>query len=193
MIAWLEGQVVWQDGETCVIRTAAGVGYWVTPTVRAWRLLASPEVALPVALVVREDALLLYGFASWHERQAFVDLVAVPGLGPKTALAVLGVFEPGELAAAVAREDIQALVRVPGIGPKTARRLLLDLKGRLAWEEPPPAASGSNVFADSVAALTSLGYSADEAASAVRSALEAHPDADVPVIVRHALRRFRTP
>ncbi|MEJ5243494.1 MAG: Holliday junction branch migration protein RuvA, partial [Desulfomicrobiaceae bacterium] len=152
------------------------------------------RAALPVATVMREDATLLVGCASWEERHTFLQLVAVPGLGPKTALAMLGVFDPAGLAAAVAREDVTALTRVPGIGPKTARRLLVDLKGRVRL--PAAAAAvpdASSAFADSVAALVSLGYGEDEAAAAVRAVLAADPEADVSQTVRQALRRFVKP
>lgn len=191
MIAYLEGEVLWRDAETCVVRTSAGVGYVLTPTARAWRLVQASPVALPVATVVREDAVLLFGCASWEERQTFFQLVGTPGLGPKTALAVLGVFEPADLAAVVAREDAAALTRVPGIGPKTARRLLVDLKGRVSLPAAPALGAGpGDAFADAVAALMGLGYGADEAADAVRAALEAAPGADVAQTVRLALRRF---
>lgn len=192
MIAWIEGDVVWRDGEVCVVRTVAGVGYVITPSARAWRLVGAQRAALPVATVMREDATLLFGCASWEERQTFLQLVAVPGLGPKTALAMLGVFDPAGLAAAVAREDVAALTRVPGIGPKTARRLLVDLKGRVRL----PAAAvpeGGSVFSDSVAALVSLGYGEDEASEAVRAVLATDPETDVSQTVRQALRRFVKP
>ncbi len=193
MIAYLEGEVLWQENEVCVVRTASGVGYVVTPTARAWRLLQASPVALPVATVVREDAILLFGCASWEERQAFFQLVGTPGLGPKTALAILGVFEPAELAAAIAREDAVALTRVPGIGPKSARRLLVDLKGRISVLDTRPSGGSlpaGTLVSDAVAALISLGYRAEEASEAVQAVLKVEPEADVAQTVRLALRRF---
>lgn len=195
MIAYLEGTVLRRDEESCVLLTATGVGYRIL--LHAAGLNALPGTGEPVQLhvhtLVREDALLLFGFASWEERQAFGTLLGAPKLGPKTALAILGCYAPGELAALIAREDASALTRVPGIGAKTAKRLLLDLKDKLhatktlgSSVQAPPASP----MADCTAALLSLGYARHEVDETVRAVFEREPDLDAGSAIRQALKIF---
>jgi len=195
MIAYLEGTVLRRDEESCILLTAGGVGYQVFMTVGGLSALpgAGDTARLFVHTLVREDALLLYGFSSWDERQAFETLLAAPKLGPRTALAMLGCYSPAELAACIAREDVASLTRVPGIGAKTAKRLLLDLKDKLVSSAPlssgrvAPAASAES---DCVAALISLGYSRHEADDAVKTVFENEPDLDAGSAIRKALKIF---
>jgi Holliday junction DNA helicase RuvA len=195
MIAYLEGTVLRRDEESCVLLTTGGVGYQVFVTTDSLgRLPGAGETArLFVHTLVREDALTLYGFLSWEERQAFVTLLGTPKLGPRTALAMLGCYAPAELAACIAREDVAALTRVPGIGAKTAKRLLLDLKDKLVVQAP--LVSGRTVPAlsaagDCAAALVSLGYSRHEVDDVVRAVFEQEPDLDTGSAIRQALKRF---
>ena len=136
-----------------------------------YSLPASGErVALLTHLVVREDAHLLYGFATESERRAFRQLLKVNGVGARTALAVLSGMSVGELVEAIAAQESGRLVKIPGIGKKTAERLLLELKGKLgsdalaglALNREKPAAS------DVINALLGLGYSDREAQFAVK-------------------------
>jgi Holliday junction DNA helicase RuvA len=195
MIAYLEGTVLRRDEESCVLLTTGGVGYQVFLTTDGLgRLPGAGETArLFVHTLVREDALTLYGFLSWEERQAFVTLLGAPKLGPRTALAMLGCYAPAELATCIAREDVAALTRVPGIGAKTAKRLLLDLKDKLVVHAPlvsgrtTPALSAA---ADCAAALVSLGYSRHEVDEVVRAVFEQEPDLDTGSAIRQALKRF---
>jgi Holliday junction DNA helicase RuvA len=120
--------------------------------------------------VVREDAHLLFGFATNDERAAFRQLIKVTGIGPKVALAVLSGLSVAELNQAVALQDVKRLTRVPGIGNKTAERLLLELKGKVVASATgagaaPAVASPAD---DVVNALLALGYSEKEAAAACR-------------------------
>jgi Holliday junction DNA helicase RuvA len=142
-----------------------GVGYEVeVPMSTFYSLPAAGEaVTLFTHLVVREDAHVLYGFASLEERTAFRQLIRISGVGARTALAVLSGLSVGDLAQAVALQDAQILTKVPGIGKKTAERLLLELKGRLA--DARPGAAGSS---DILNALLGLGYSEKEAQAAVK-------------------------
>jgi Holliday junction DNA helicase RuvA len=155
-----------------ILVDAAGVGYEVeVPMSTFYTLPASGErVILLTHLVVREDAHLLFGFATDSERRAFRQLLKISGVGARTALAVLSGMSVGELVEAVAAQETGRLVRVPGIGKKTAERLLLELKGKLgtdalggvAVNRERPAAS------DVVNALLGLGYSDKEAQLAVK-------------------------
>ncbi|HXZ55849.1 MAG TPA: Holliday junction branch migration protein RuvA [Burkholderiales bacterium] len=155
-----------------ILVEAAGVGYEIeVPMSTFYSLPASGErVALLTHLVVREDAHLLYGFATESERRAFRQLLKVNGVGARTALAVLSGMSVGELVEAIAAQESGRLVRIPGIGKKTAERLLLELKGKLgsdalaglAVNREKPAAS------DVINALLGLGYSDKEAQLAVK-------------------------
>jgi Holliday junction DNA helicase RuvA len=129
-----------------------------------------PALGEPVTLlthfVVREDAQLLYGFATAPEREAFRQLIKISGVGPRTALSVLSGMSVGDLAQAITAQDTGRLVKVPGIGKKTAERLLLELKGKLGadlglrrWRTRPRATTR----ADIQQALLALGYSDKEA------------------------------
>ncbi|WP_144371061.1 Holliday junction branch migration protein RuvA [Vogesella urethralis] len=153
-----------------------GVGYDVDVTMTTFYQLPAlgQKATLFTHLVVREDAHLLYGFASRDERETFRQLIKVSGIGAKIALAILSGMSTDELAVAVASEDLKRLSSVPGIGKKTAERLVLELRGKLA--------SGSNLtvpgglpFAatpddksDIVNALLALGYNDKEAAAATK-------------------------
>ncbi len=132
------------------------------------------KVALVTHLVVREDAHLLFGFASKEERQTFRQLIKVSGIGAKIALAILSGMTADELAVAVASEDLKRLSAVPGIGKKTAERLVLELRGKLATGSNL-AVPGGLAFAatpdeksDIVNALLALGYNDKEAAAATK-------------------------
>ncbi|WP_299021260.1 MULTISPECIES: Holliday junction branch migration protein RuvA [unclassified Tepidimonas] len=149
-----------------------GVGYEVeVPMSTFYGLPATGErVALLTHLVVREDAHLLYGFASAAERDAFRALIKISGVGPRIALALLSGLSVAELAQAVAAQEAGRLVKIPGIGKKTAERLLLELKGKLAPDlAPPTAAPVSDAHADIQQALLALGYHEREAAAALQA------------------------
>lgn len=166
-----------------------GVGYEVdVPMSTFYALPATGErVQLMTHYVVREDAHLLFGFATQDERAAFRQLIKVTGIGPKVALAVLSGLSVAELNQAIALQDVKRLTRVPGIGNKTAERLLLELKGKAvaasgAQGAAPVAASPAD---DVVNALLALGYSEKEAAAACRDL-----PADLPLndAIRAALK-----
>ena len=128
------------------------------------------RVQLMTHYVVREDAHLLFGFATNDERAAFRQLIKVTGIGPKVALAVLSGLSVAELNQAIMMQDVKRLTRVPGIGTKTAERLLLELKGKaVAGSGAPGAVSLPPSPADDVVnALLALGYNEKEAASACK-------------------------
>jgi holliday junction DNA helicase RuvA len=148
-----------------VLVDVGGIGYEVdVPMSTFYNLPAAGEpVTLHTHLVVREDAHVLYGFATLEERGVFRQLIRISGVGARTALAVLSGLSVGDLAQAVALQEAQTLTKIPGIGKKTAERLLLELKGKLA--DAKPSATGSG---DVVNALIGLGYSDKEALAAVK-------------------------
>jgi Holliday junction DNA helicase RuvA len=150
-----------------VLVDVAGVAYEVdVPMSTFYGLPAAGEpVTLFTHLVVREDAHVLYGFATLEERAAFRQLIRISGVGARTALAVLSGLSVADLSQAVAMQEAGRLTKIPGIGKKTAERLLLELKGKLAEAQVPAGADKAN---DVLNALLALGYSEKEALGAVK-------------------------
>ena len=188
MIAQLAGTVAHVGGASCVV-DVAGVGYLVNSTPETLATLrVGLEVRLYTHLVVREDAMVLFGFATARERDTFEALQSVQGVGPRLALALLAVHSPDALAAAVATADKAALERVPGVGAKVASRLLLELGGKLTL---PPSATRAlgDAREDVVDALVSLGWTAKAAQSAVTEVADQPIGSDeVPSTLRAALQ-----
>jgi Holliday junction DNA helicase RuvA len=155
-----------------VIVDCGGVGYEVqVPMSTFYNLPASGQkVVLLTHFVVREDAQILYGFATHTEREAFRELIKITGVGPRMALAVLSGLSVAELAQTVTLQDSARLTKVPGIGKKTAERLLLELKGKLGADiGAAAAAAASPAQSDILQALIALGYNDKEAALALKA------------------------
>jgi Holliday junction DNA helicase RuvA len=167
LIGRLSGKLISKNPPQ-VLLEVAGVGYEIdVPMSTFYNLPATGEPAtLHTHLVVREDAHILYGFATLEERTAFRQLIRISGVGARTALAVLSGLSVAELAQAVMLQETARLTKVPGIGKKTAERLLLELKGKLADAVPAEGKSGSG--GDVINALVGLGYSEKEALAAVK-------------------------
>ena len=181
MISRLRGTPVARTGERLVL-DVGGVGYALAVTPTASRLAeGGGEVTLETYLVVREDALQLYGFAEPAERELFEHLLAVSGVGPKVALAIVSGSPTAELRRAIALEDTARFEAIPGIGKKTAQRVVLELKEKLGsvGVEPQPGRLGARD------ALVELGYSMVEAEQALAAVDQALP---VEEQVRLALR-----
>ncbi|MEO9384928.1 Holliday junction branch migration protein RuvA [Chromobacterium phragmitis] len=176
MIGRLSGKLI-EKLPPQVVVDVNGVGYEVdVPMTTFYQLPALGQpCTLFTHLAVREDAHLLYGFASKEERQTFRQLIKVTGIGAKIALAILSGMTADELAVAVASEDIKRLSAVPGIGKKTAERLVLELRGKLATggnltvPGGLPFAATPDEKSDIVNALLALGYNEKEAAAATKS------------------------
>jgi holliday junction DNA helicase RuvA len=205
VIGLLRGAVVMRSGEGEVIVDVAGVGYrvTVTPATAAALITAGTgaEAMLYVHTHVREDAIVLYGFAHDDERRCFEVLLGSHGVGPALALAIMAMLSPAALSTAVLEDDLETLCTVPGVGRKTAARLLIELKSRLDLPdlslEPVGAAlagsEGTGVRAtrasraEARAALSELGYGPDE----IRGALDGlRDDVGVEEMLRLALREL---
>ena len=177
-----------------VVLDVGGVGYELgvsTTTASALPPSGTPAVTILTRLVVREDAMDLYGFSSREERALFDRLVAISGVGPRLALAVLSTFAPASLAAVVAAQDVSRMSQVPGVGKKKAQRLLVELEGVFqkdgelrglvgltTTEAAPAAAPASAVGADALEALLSMGFTEQEATLA----LDGHEQAGATTI-----------
>lgn len=154
-----------------VVVDCGGVGYEVqVPMSTFYNLPANGEkVSLLTHFVVREDAQILYGFATGAEREAFRELIKISGVGPRTALSVLSGLSVGELCQAVTQQEAGRLVKIPGIGKKTAERLLLELKGKLGPDLGSANTVADDAQTDILQALLALGYSDKEAALALKA------------------------
>jgi holliday junction DNA helicase RuvA len=194
MIYRLRGTLVEKDTEGVVI-DVGGVGYRSSASLATLRALPSlgEDCVIHTRLVVREDAMLLFGFAEREERAAFDVLTAVSKVGPKLAISILSSMSPQEVSEAVARGDVIKLSSVPGLGKKTAERLVLELRGKsLATFGPEPVAAGGGgggggPYMEARDALAALGYRLDEAEKALN---DVPPQDSVEKYIKEALRRI---
>jgi Holliday junction DNA helicase RuvA len=186
MIAQLRGRPVARTAEGLVL-DVGGVGYVVQTTPSALRKAdGAAEVTLLTYLNVREDALQLFGFAEAGERDLFVQLLSVNGVGPKVALAVVSGSPAAELRRAIVLEDAARFQAIPGIGKKTAERIVLELKERLGAEPVPISpAGGTRPHTIARDALVELGYTVVEAEQALAAT---DPELPPEERVRQALR-----
>ncbi len=160
MIARLRGRVADKQPNRLIV-DVAGVGYDVQVPLSTFYVSADVggEMALRVHTHVREDQLSLYGFATDLELAMFERLIAVSGIGPKLALAVLSGIEPRELAGAIQRNDLARLTSIPGVGKKTAERICVELRDRIPKTIEAAAASPADALRDDlISALLNLGY-----------------------------------
>ncbi len=194
MIALLTGQVSALDAASCVI-DVGGVGYLVQASTRTLAALPSPPASARVLVetVVREDAILLYGFSDSAERDWFRLLTTVQGVGARVALAILSALSPRDLVGAIAAGDRAALTRVPGVGPKLVVRLLTELRERAGAMPSGPALSvaapSGGIGGDALSALANLGYRRVEAQPVVERVLaQLGEAATLDAIIRDSLR-----
>ncbi len=196
MIAQLSGEVV-QVGPTSVVIEVGGFGVLTlcSPnTVAGVRV--GQRTTLMTSLIVREDSLTLYGFATNDEREFFELLLSATGVGPKLAQAALAVLAPDELRRAIATENLVLLCKVPGIGRKGAQRIVLELKDKInavvLTETPASLSTPAEAWRDQVSqGLQGLGWSAKDADAAcgeVDHLAHDDPPASVPVLMRAALQ-----
>jgi Holliday junction DNA helicase RuvA len=188
MIHRLRGKPAGRTPDGLVL-DVGGVGYLIAATPSAVRRAEHvSEVTLETYLHVREDALQLYGFADPAERELFLHLLGVSGIGPKVALAVVSSAPPGELRRAIALEDPARFQAIPGIGKKTAERIVLELKEKLGSEDVvvlPTGGAPSSAHVVARDALVELGYTVVEAEQALAGV---DPDLPAEERVREALR-----
>lgn len=188
MIASLNGTVADKTNDYIVL-IVNDIGYQVyTPNIHTYT--TGDTLHLYTHLVVREDALTLFGFLSQTDRQLFETLIAITGVGPKVALAILSTLSYDNLRSAVVNDRPDALTRVPGIGKKTAQKIMFELKDRLKLNiGPDDIESFTDTDSDIVDALVGMGYSIVEAQAAVQALpKDASPDLEERLLL--ALRYF---
>jgi len=193
MIARLRGALLEKHPNRIIVEVA-GVGYDVqVPLSTFYRLGdAGAGVPLRVHTHVREDVIALYGFGTALEQDVFERLIAISGIGPKLALAVLSGIEPGELVRAVRGQDVARLTRIPGVGKKTAERIGLELKDKLpaalsAGDQDAGAETGG-LRDDLLSALVNLGYQRGSVEKAVDAELKRSPASPFEDALRGVLR-----
>ena len=191
MIATLRGEIS-QIEDTALILEVGGVGLRVfVPALLRTRLKVGEVILLYTHLVVREDALILYGFESQSDRELFNILLGVDGVGPKVALSVLSSMTLDAVQRAVFADEGELLSRVPGVGKKTAQKMALHLKDKLKpTDSLARVAAMSDTDSEVLAALTALGYSVVEAQAAIQFISKDAPD-DTEERLRLALGYFQ--
>lgn len=195
MYNYLHGDLAFCDFQTAVI-DCGGVGYQCNITANTYREISGKDrVKLYTYLHVKEDAMTLFGFADEQEKQFFMLLISVSGVGPKGALAILSEMLPETFAAAVMAEDARQISKANGVGPKLAQRICLELKDKVAKTnvkiteaQAQAVAAGKEAVEEATGVLVALGYSKHDAAKA----LEKCTADNVNDLVRQALRMLST-
>lgn len=172
MYAYIRGKMTQLFPTHVVVESINGVGYEIqTPNSYRFQKYLEKELVIYTSLIVREDAQLLYGFINEEEKDMFLSLIKVTGIGPKSALAILATSTPNEVKMAIENENDAYLTKFPGIGKKTARQIVLDLKGKvqitrettetlLSMNEEN--SNSENLVKEALLALEALGYSKRE-------------------------------
>lgn len=197
MIAYIKGHITFKSPTRIIVETG-GVGYELMVSLHTYAQVEKLEtVKMLVHEVIREDSHTLYGFATDEERRLFAMLIGVSGVGPATAQLLLSSMTPDEVRAAILSEHDQAFSKVKGIGPKTARRLILELKDKVAKEGGPAPSVPVAAMADhslrqeALAALLALQIPRTQAQKALNRALKEKPDVDsVEGLIKLALRQL---
>lgn len=197
MIAHLSGSLFRKTAESVIV-DAGGIGYEVFVPLSTFYTLPEKDekVSLHIYTHVREDALILFGFHTKLEKNIFIMLISVSGIGPKLSLNILSGIGPQDLLEAIARGDAVRLQAIPGVGRKTSERIALELKDRALkvidqgeiFRPPPPKGEDERLVDDALSALLNLGYSAKPARSAVEKARSAVEEMTLEELIRDALR-----
>ncbi len=195
LIAGISGTVAGKTLDRALIQVGGLTFAVAAPLPTLSQLVVGSEAALHTHLIVREDDLQLYGFATTEERDLFVTLLGVSGVGARLGIAMLSTHSPEAICRAILGDDVDRLARTPGIGKKMAQRIALELKGPItklmagapAMTGMPAASAADTRGQDAVDALTGLGYSAAEAQSALRGI----PDGDTLTLDELIVRALR--
>lgn len=197
MIEFIQGKIESLEPAQAVIETSGGVGYLLNISLNTYSSIQDKsETRLYVHEAIREDAYVLYGFASRHERELFLMLISVPGIGGASARMILSAFSPDELESIISSGNDKQLCAVKGIGLKTAQRIIVDLRDKIhtgagSSKAPTLPGTASGETAESaVAALTMLGFPQSASAKTVNAILKESPSLPVEAIIKEALKRI---
>ena len=193
MITQLRGKLI-EIYPTNAVIDCNGVGYWVNISLNTYSTLEHEEaVTIFTHLIVREDAHLLYGFATKLEREIFQKLISVNGVGPASGMMIISTLSSKEIATAIATEDVKVLQSVKGIGAKTAQRIIIDLKDKLDQNLIQDVNSGSvknKSKNEALSALEVLGIPKKTAEKIMDKIVQDNPDADVEFLVKETLKKI---
>ncbi|PWH84847.1 Holliday junction branch migration protein RuvA [Brumimicrobium oceani] len=189
MITYLNGRLV-EKTPTALIIECGGIGYEVKVSLNTFSTIGQEEsIKIFTQFIVREDAQILYGFATTEEREMFNYLISVSGIGPNTAILMLSGLSPSEIAHAITSEDVDTIKGVKGIGNKTAQRVIVDLKDKMLKFE----VSGENISSsnntlrfDALTALVSLGFDKKSAEKAINKV--SNEQDSVELLIKDALK-----
>jgi Holliday junction DNA helicase RuvA len=180
MYEFIRGKMVQSIPSRAVV-DVGGVGYGIVISLKTFSKLPNigTEVFFYVSHIVREDGHYLYGFLSLDDKKLFEQLISISGVGPKTAIGILGHVDIGDFQMAVVQGNAALLSKVPGIGKKTAERLIIELKDKFnnissSGASLPPGVQGNSVVADAISALINLGYHPLEAQKAIKKVVSLH-------------------
>lgn len=196
MITHLTGTIT-KKTPTEIVIDVSGVGYGVNISVSTFEKLpdAGSKATVLTHHHIREDAQVLFGFATEEERTLFRMLISVSGIGPKIAQTILSGIQPEELVRTISQGNLGALTAVPGVGRKTAERLIVELKDKVSKIDPASAAfevksSPNAIRGEALAALTSLGFTREKAEQAIRSVLNESGSSQLPLeeLIKKALK-----
>lgn len=199
MIAYLAGKIIEKEANSVII-DVGGVGYEASIPLSTFYELgeAGEEVSLRIFTYVREDTLQLFGFKTSQERELFLKLITVSGIGPKVAISMLSGMNADEIIAAIRLENLALLTSIPGIGKKTAERLVIELRDKvlaISAAAGGSMASGNlnsvstnEVYEDTISALVNLGYQRNAAEKAIKKAVQEGSELSVQKLLRRSLQ-----
>lgn len=193
MIAFLRGKFV-KKTPSFVHVDVNGVGYEVQISLNTFtRLQDMEEGTLVTHLIVREDAHILYGFSDVHEKDMFLQLIAISGIGSNTARMMLSYMKPDDLSRAIVQGNVKALESIKGIGKKTAERIVVELRDKLSKQPIDSSLNisttkGNTLQSDALNALIALGINRQAADLAIQKVLEANPGAGVELLIKKSLQ-----
>lgn len=186
MYEYIKGTLIEATPQFAII-DVQGVGYKINIPLNLFQKLPQEQndVLLFTYFVVRENDQALYGFLTRHERELFCRFIAVSGIGPKTALAMLGHSNHVDIISSIRQNNVSALCKIPGIGKKTAERLILEIKDKLPIDSLP---SSNQIIYDAMNALTNLGYSQTIAEKAIKEITKDKEPKDLALLITQALK-----
>lgn len=196
MIEYIKGSIA-ELTPTQVVLEAYGIGYAISLSLNTYSALEGKKDAkIYIHEIIREDAHLLFGFAHKQERELFVRLISVSGIGGNTARTILSTFSPQEFLEAINTGDAKAIQQVKGIGLKTAQRIIVDLKGKLNFADSSDGEAGNTGNSsiqtrdEAVSALTMLGFTSASSGKVVAAILKEDNTLKVEQVIKLALKRL---
>jgi len=191
MYEYIRGELVELNPTFAVVENN-GIGYFINISLQSYALLeGKKDVTLFLHQVVREDAILLYGFAQAEERELFRHLISVSGIGPNTGRVILSSLSPAEVMEAILQSDVNTLKQVKGIGLKTAQRIIIDLKDKLGKAKADQeifVSMDNSIRQEALSALVMLGFAKGTAEKTIAHILKQNPNQTVENLIKEALK-----